>query len=270
MKEYVLGTSDHELARLELQQEVWGEITAGFLDRLELGPGARVLDVGCGPGLLLDAFQQRVGSGGSILAVDESERWCEHVQELVARRGWKNVEVVRSAVQELDPEAGACDVIFMRWVLGFLDDPEAILRRLVPCLAPGGRLALMDYNHEGVSLFPESEGFRAAVRATRALYASRGGDPWILGRVPELFRRVGLEAHTFEPYVIAGGPGSPAFRWADAFFPFHVEHMAAGGLLSDEERRTFQEEWAQRRANPDAVFFSPIVVGAAGRRPLTP
>lgn len=51
MSEYVLGTDRSELERLGFQQEVWGAVTAGFLDRLGVAPGWKVADLGCGPGL---------------------------------------------------------------------------------------------------------------------------------------------------------------------------------------------------------------------------
>src|SRR3954468_20812624 len=38
------------------------------IDRLELGPGARVLDVGCGPGELLVRIAERTGAGGPGIA----------------------------------------------------------------------------------------------------------------------------------------------------------------------------------------------------------
>ena len=46
MSEYVLGTSDHELDRLSLQQEIWADKTSAVLDLVppERWSGARVLD----------------------------------------------------------------------------------------------------------------------------------------------------------------------------------------------------------------------------------
>lgn len=155
----------------------------------------------------------------------------------------------------------------MRWVVSFLTDPAALIQRLSRALKPGGVFAVQDYNHEGVSLFPESEGFRAAIQATRELYRTTGGDTWVGGRLPGIFRAAGLECVSLVPNVLAGGPDSPAFRWADAFFPAHVDGMVEKGVLSAADRDRFRSEWAERRANPDAVFFSPIVVDAAARRP---
>jgi hypothetical protein len=152
-------------------------------------------------------------------------------------------------------------------VLSFLPDVAAVVAKLAVSLRPGGVLAVQDYNHEGISLFPESEGFRAVVRATRALYASKGGDTWVAARLPGLARAAGLEPFELAPHVIAGGPSSPAFQWADAFFPHHSEPMQAAGVLSAAERELFLREWEARKRDPNSVFFSPIVVDFAARKP---
>jgi len=266
MSHYPLGTSDAELDRLRFQHEVWGEETRAFLDRIGVMPGARVLDLGCGPGFVAFELAERVGPRGEVVALDESPRWIEHVEGESRRLGVSNVRAVRSRIQEADFEAGSFDLVFARWVLSFLRSPGEVVARLASSLADGGAFAFQDYNHEGVSLFPESEGFRAVVRATRAMYAQAGGDTWVAGRTGAIFREAGLETESVVANVICGGPGSPAFRWAALFFPHFSGVMEQKGLLTAAERRRFLAEWAERERDPDAMFFSPIVVDAIGRK----
>lgn len=267
MGEYVLGTSDHELARLGLQQEVWKPVTDRFLDALGLRPGMCCLDAGCGPGYLVRELRERVGPSGHVDALDESPRWIEHVRGVAAEEGWTNVGQVEGRLEELDLAPGSYDLIVLRWVLGFLPEPAAVVARLAAALRPGGVLAVQDYNHEGVSVFPDSGAFRAMIRATRALYASRGGDTWIAGRCRGLFRAAGLETFHWEPTVLGGDRESPVFRWLDAFFPYHSDGFLERGLISAEEHAAFGAEWAALAADPDATFYSPIVVAMAARRP---
>jgi SAM-dependent methyltransferase len=267
--EYVLGTNSEELDRLGFQQEVWGDVTGRFLNRLGLGAGASVADLGCGPGFLLDEWLARVGDAGRVVLVDESEHWHEHLTEVLRGRDLPHVRCVRARVEEVELEPESCDLIFMRWVLSFVPDPVAVVERAARALKPGGVFAVQDYNHEGISLFPESQGFRDVIRATRALYRNTGGDVWVGGRLPAVFRAAGLEPGELVPNVLGGGPESPAYRWADAFFPAHVDKMVEGGVLTAEERERFSSEWAERRANPDALFFSPVVVDATARKPLS-
>lgn len=264
--QYPLGTSDSELERLRFQHGVWSNVTRGFLDRIGIARGARVLDAGCGPGFVTAELVSRVGRSGEVHALDESARWIEHVEQEIEARSWANVRAECAKLEEVELEEGAYDLVFARWVLSFVPEPERVLQRLARALKPGGQLALEDYNHEGVSLFPESTGFRAVVRATRALYASHGGDVWIAGRASELVRRAGLELVSLTPNVICGGPGSDAFRWAGLFFPHFSQPMVEQGLLSAAERAQFLDEWSAHERNPDALFFSPIVVDVLARK----
>ncbi|MHC4264090.1 MAG: class I SAM-dependent methyltransferase, partial [Planctomycetota bacterium] len=78
--DYVLGTGDHELERLALQQRVWSDQTEAWIDALGVEPGATVIDAGCGPGWVTESLLERVGPTGRVIAIDESDRWCEHVR----------------------------------------------------------------------------------------------------------------------------------------------------------------------------------------------
>lgn len=262
---YPLATDPRELERLRFQHEVWGPTTRAFLARTGVGAGARVVDLGCGPGFVALELAELVGEGGHVLAVDESPSWTAHLGREAA--GLPQVEVRRARIEELELEEGSCDLVFARWVFSFLADPAAVVRRLARALRPGGLLAIEDYNHEGVSLFPPSEGFRAAVRATRALYARAGGDAFVAGRAPALFAAAGLETASIVPNALCGGPSSPVFRWAGLFFPHYSARLEELGLMSAAERERFLREWAERERDPDALFFSPYVVDCLARRP---
>ena len=266
MSEYVLGTDDAELSRLAFQHEVWGGVTAGLLERARVGPGARVLDLGCGPGFTTAMLRERVGEGGSVVALDASPRWHAHLRGVLADRGWTNVEPLEARIEEAELGEGVFDFVLARWVFSFLPDPPAVMGGLARALVPGGGLLIQDYNHEGVSLFPRSAGFEAMIRATRELYERSGGDTWIAGRLPGLAMDAGLRVADLRSTVLSGGPESLAFRWADTFFPSFAGTFVEQGLATEEEREGFLEDWEARKGDPRAVFFSPIVVDLELRR----
>ena len=267
--EYVLGSGDHELDRLAFQQSVWAEQTEAWLDLLELKPGCCVLDAGCGPGEVLALLAQRVGPDGQLVGVDDSERWIEHVQSRSEAERWPQTELQQGRLESIAADGSfdaRFDGIFCRWVLSFPPDPGSLVQRFARWLKTGGVLVVVDYNHEGVSLFPESAGFRAVIRATRAWYESRGGSAFVAGQLPRLIRESGLQLTEQLPIVRSGGPGTPVWSWAEEFFVPHSHSMEQAGLLSAEEGETFRSEWAERREDPDACFYSPIVVGFVARR----
>src|SRR5215471_17929575 len=71
--EYVLsqrGSQDVERARLRLLEEFHDPLTASQLDAIGVGEGWRCLDVGAGGGSVTRMLAERVGTTGSVLAVD--------------------------------------------------------------------------------------------------------------------------------------------------------------------------------------------------------
>ena len=267
MSDYVLGTAAAELARLQFQQEVWGQISADFLDRLDVVQGARALDLGTGPGLMLPSLLRKVGTHGRVLALDQSPAWRAQLQQVIAQEGPGQVDLAFERVEDFAPRPESFDLIFARWVFCYLADPKAVVARLAQALKPGGILAIQDYNHEGLSLFPECESFATIVRATRAMHQHSGGDVWIAARIPELFHDAGLALVDYRPHVLAGTPSSPAYRWADSFFTLHAQSMFTLGLVTAAELERFRQDWAQHKAHATSVFFSPILVDCAGRKP---
>src|SRR5688500_4518997 len=117
MSNYVLETGDRELERLGFQHEVWGPITERFLDRLAIRRGSRVLDLGCGPGFVVDSLARRVGKEGRVVALDESPRWTEHLRSKPALPGSATIEIVQQRIEDARLEPGSFDLIFARWVL---------------------------------------------------------------------------------------------------------------------------------------------------------
>jgi SAM-dependent methyltransferase len=268
---YVLGRDDEETSRLNAQNELWSPITNGFLDRLDIPVGARIAELGCGPGLMLSSLRERAGDGGSVEAYDASADWLEHIDARSAELGWENVSTGAADLRDIELEEGAYDLLFSRWVFSFLPDPEVIIGRLSRALKPGGILAIEDYNHHGVSSYPHSAGFVAVIEATRQMYYGQGGDPFVAGRIPIGMRAAGLELCDLEPTVLAGGPGSSVFQWAHDFFTSEsqLDNMQERGGLTDGDRALFKEEWPVVCATPGAMFYSPILMDVAGQRPCS-
>lgn len=97
-----------------------------------------VLDVGCGAGLTFPALRRGIGDAGRLVGVDASAAMLERAGELVRRRSWDNVELVRADARELDLPVVA-DAALLCQVHDLVRDPAA-LDRVVAHLRPGARL----------------------------------------------------------------------------------------------------------------------------------
>jgi ubiquinone/menaquinone biosynthesis C-methylase UbiE len=111
--------------------------------RLELKPGDRVLEIGCGTGRNLPYLRDAVGSTGRVYGVDISPGMLGKARALCDGNGWNNVELIEADAAEYVPPQPLDGVIFG---LSYNTMPHhlAVLRHAWSQLRPGGRLVIMD------------------------------------------------------------------------------------------------------------------------------
>jgi ubiquinone/menaquinone biosynthesis C-methylase UbiE len=153
---YALGFSEHEQRRLALQDRLFARFTRALLVDAGVGPGMSVLDVGAGVGDVSMLAAQLVGDAGSVTGVERSGAYVRAARQRAADRGLTQVEFVEADLFDYAPRR-PYDAILGRFVLEWLPDPAAALRRLADHLRPGGALVFQDYDHplrEGQHSYP--------------------------------------------------------------------------------------------------------------------
>jgi SAM-dependent methyltransferase len=126
-------TDADERRRLELLEERLDPITIRRIERLELAPGARCLEVGGGRGSIASLLCERVGRTGHVIATDLET-------DFLAALSLPNLEVLRHDVTTDDFPERSFDFVHARAVLMHVGNRMGTLRRMVSWLAPGGWL----------------------------------------------------------------------------------------------------------------------------------
>jgi len=126
-----------------------------FVDLVAVRPSDRVLDVGCGPGILTAPLVERCGPEG-VGAVDPSPPFVADVRERLP-----GVDVREAAAEALPFDDHAFDAALAQLVVHFMTDPVAGLREMGRVTKPGGVVAASVWDFVGGTA-PLSVFWRAA------------------------------------------------------------------------------------------------------------
>ena len=122
------------------------------LDRLSVGAGETVLEIGFGSGYCLQRIARSAGEGGRTCGIDISSGMIG-----VTRRKLDNarllgrVSLMQGDAENLPYTDNAFDAVFMSYTLELFDTPEIprVLEEVKRILRPGGRLAAASLSKEG-------------------------------------------------------------------------------------------------------------------------
>jgi ubiquinone/menaquinone biosynthesis C-methylase UbiE len=114
-----------------------------ILGRAQLSASDRLLDVGAGTGLLVEAAAPRVAR---VIAIDSSPAMCRHLEQKLARLRVENARVFVNDATNLQLEDDAIDVVVSNYCLHHLRDEDKLraLTEIKRVLRPGGRLVFAD------------------------------------------------------------------------------------------------------------------------------
>ena len=119
-------------------------------DVLDIQPGDSVADVGAGDGWLSIEVAALVGESGQVFATELSADRRDEIRAAATAAGVDNVTVVEADEHETNLAPECCDAIFLRRVYHHLTDTGATNASLHAALKPGGRLAIVELEFNGL------------------------------------------------------------------------------------------------------------------------
>lgn len=133
-----LAARDYEL----LWQAQLAGVQANLLSMVSPSPGARVLDVACGTGVVSFDAARAVGPSGHVLGIDLSGQMIDAARRRKAQLALGNIEFARMDAEAMDVPDASFDVALCALGLMYMPDPKQVLYEMRRILRPGGRLGL--------------------------------------------------------------------------------------------------------------------------------
>jgi trans-aconitate methyltransferase len=136
------GPVGHVVGRVMATRSSNVERNRWAVDQLDVGPADRVLEIGFGPGVAIEALAGRV-TEGVVFGIDHSEVMVRAAERRNARAvADGRVRLTAASVRDLDGGMEPLDLVLAVNNLGMWPDPPARLRRILSLLRPGGRIAI--------------------------------------------------------------------------------------------------------------------------------
>jgi phosphatidylethanolamine/phosphatidyl-N-methylethanolamine N-methyltransferase len=114
---------------------------AAVIRSLNIEPGARVLELGVGTGLSLDAYPPHCQVTGIDLAPDMLER----AQDKVNRNGWRHITLEQGDAQDLAFADDSFDYVMAFHVVSVVPDPRRMMAEAQRVCRPGGVIVVINH-----------------------------------------------------------------------------------------------------------------------------
>lgn len=129
------------------RRESWQRVPDVFT-AMGLAPGSTVADIGAGDGFFTTRLARAVGPTGKVYAVDISQGALDRLGRRVREEGLTNVEPILGT--PTDPRLpGGLHAVLIVDTYPQLEDPVALLEKIVDTLAPNGRIGIIDFKTDG-------------------------------------------------------------------------------------------------------------------------
>lgn len=229
------------------------EVNQKLCESIGPKPGEHLLEVGSGSGVLCRMLAPHLQPGGCMIGVDISPEMTAEARKYTRLEGINRGIVFQTSVAEVlpYPNASLGGAIAARLLL-HVANPEAVICEMKRVVKPGGRIVVMDWDFDTVTVdHPDRE-------LTRRLLHWRndhhGGNNWSGRQLWRTMFEAGLRNLSVRPWVTVAhveADGLTQSLWRAA------EMACVGGAISPVEQEAWTKELKSRIQA--GTFFASIV-----------
>ena len=246
-------------------------MTRRFLADAGIGPGMRVVEIGCGGGEVTQLLAELVGQSGRIVAIDREPGALAIARQRMRERHMEHVQFVQcdltapaAALTAYAP--GSFDALAGRRVLMYLPQPAATLRHLANWLRSGACIVFEETDTTLVPgrISPMPAHDRAATWM-RSMLLAEGANVHMGFALPATLVQAGFAFERIRAEAVIQGQGTqfPLSALLKLMTPRIVLH----GVATESEIEAAAQEIDAEANDPTVVYVSAVAFCATARMP---
>ena len=224
---------------------------------LDLVPGQRILEVGCGTGDDACTLAEKVSPGGEVVAIDSSQEMIAEARKR-SQGATKNIDFRVGDVTLLDFESNSFDRCHSERTLVHVPDAQQAVQEMTRVLRSGGLLVTFEGDLEtNVLDSTNPELTRSILRFWRESFQN----PYVGRRLPALYKKAGLIDVNVQPHTFIFD-----FNTAEqVLISGTLERAIEAGILTSKEADLWLSDLKQAR-DSGTFFFAGTGFIVSGRK----
>lgn len=243
MSGYILQTGERGRERLEILNDLVNHGFLSFVQQSGLKEGMRVLDIGCGMGILACEIAKLVGPTGRVLGIDISQEQIDQSRLLAEREKISNVAFRQMSAYDIGTLKEEFDLIYTRYILMHIKDPQSVVKSALALLAKEGVMICDERGDNNDAFFcePQNNGYDAWVNGNKFQMRVQGSDNTFGMKLHRIFQELGYTSSlcTFYSPCLVTKREKKILRLA---FEETAEKVIAEKLYTAEELQTIMKQ----------------------------
>jgi SAM-dependent methyltransferase len=260
---YVHARDAEEYLRLRDQAAMWQSATEALLDKIGLKPGMSCLDVGSGPGSVMRLMADRVGPSGRVTGLEiDGKLGAQALADLKAEGG-ADFRLVETSVSEADAIDGApFDLTYCRLFLMHMQDPVAVLEKMLAWTKPGGVLAAQEFDFGAIAIEPLCPAMGEFNRLFEGVFRGQGRNLRAGRQLPAQFEAAGIGAPDGTTAEVKYIPLSDMAAMLIGVYQGLFASAFDLGIADHARAEAFKQDMAEAAADGRYYCLTPILIGA--------
>jgi CRP-like cAMP-binding protein len=233
-----LGDREGEFKRLISQATIGEDIEFAVLDSIGLRDGAKVLDLGSGPGVTSFLMAKRLLQA-TVIGVEPEDLLRKKAEALIADQSFaERCQFLKGTGDRIPLDDGTVDFSYARLLFQHLPNPLEVLGEMRRVTRRGGIVVVLDVDDRTNVVHPAPAGLEDLENRIASAQAAAGGDRHVGRKLLEYMTEAGLQDIGIETIPISASTlGREAFF--SIVFSFKRQVLERAGELDEPTAALF-------------------------------